>query len=598
MKCLRWFQIGLFLILGLSFGFNPRYTYAQSSESTDEPIDILLLIDSSTGLQETDPNNTRNLVALEIARLLEIDALWNGFDDRVGLMFFAHTTQHNVMVVTASSDLIRSGLVQTMTLEPGTDFTAVFSSAVEDSGITSPSGTQRQRVVILLTDGEPDFPLSDADQAAGLTPVRKFFDSNPLQPLTAQELQFHLVLVEGAQPSVVTEWGRIVPTEQLIKLNPTSNPTAIAETILTSIDERFNAIIAPPSREQAFSEALPSIGVVTGVIIGASGIAMSFVHFRNRGHLNKEKQQHNEEKQKFEKQIPKLNEKYRENIRVAGIAIHNALRQQNTRLREIDKEKDGMEKALDEKREEIKKEEDRMEKALNEKQKETNKALIAIADKVEQKWSQASIARELADDELTKQMAETSKQKQLTEEMESKQIELQKLIDDNKATEKNMEDQKSTIEEQKQEAKIAGARVIGIGGEYKKLEELRKNSRQNREEINKLYRTIEDKLCENFGTLSASRQLQHQWLSKILQERLDFVLDGKHKNSYEDILRDKLAYYQDKPETHDQVAKAMLNRWFENPELLGKEFSVCASFQWLIESLFNRELPLRKIEGR
>jgi Ca-activated chloride channel family protein len=212
-------------------------------------IDIFLLVDVSSSMSESGTEDTRS--TLEAGKTVMKDFASARTHDRLGLITFARFPKR-VCPLTTDQDALMQFIDAQVCMDQGSalDGTAIGAALGEaarcfhDAPLPDGTAVERDRVVVLLTDGEENQYIVDPDLAAALCADLKI----KVYPISTGEggayFRFHEAIAEatGGRAEHVTRPADLKPVYQRIDR---LEKRPVAQRTLTSTRDLFRWLLLP-----------------------------------------------------------------------------------------------------------------------------------------------------------------------------------------------------------------------------------------------------------------------------------------------------------------------------------------------------------------
>lgn len=143
-------------LIGLAWGTNERGNYVQAS-GVEQPFDLIVLWDVSDSQSALDPNSLARQTINLIVDYLQVSL--NGYSDsRLAIIPFRFNTDTTQSFVPIADATVPESFDN---LSDGTNFVAALQTAETMFSDENAGQQDRRRVVMLITDGEPDVGSPD-----------------------------------------------------------------------------------------------------------------------------------------------------------------------------------------------------------------------------------------------------------------------------------------------------------------------------------------------------------------------------------------------------------------------------------------------------
>ena len=145
------FSLGLFTFTVAAYSAEPNPPSAsavESRQSEDSGTDIVLLMDSSGSMKQTDPKNYRKDSARLFISLL-------GIDDNIGIISFGDSAK-TLIPLTANSRNNRQAFIKAISRITSKELTTDITGAVKKGVEELKASKRKNRVLIIMSDGKID----------------------------------------------------------------------------------------------------------------------------------------------------------------------------------------------------------------------------------------------------------------------------------------------------------------------------------------------------------------------------------------------------------------------------------------------------------
>jgi hypothetical protein len=245
--------------IGLAFLFLGTSSYVCGQEAVGGPVnlDVILLIDNSTGMSEVDPEELRIRAEKFLVDYLRVNADASGANHRVGVASFGGTVGDVIPLRLLQDNVVRDGIhAEEIEL---IDFRGPLQFAFREFRAKS-LGAGNEMAIILLTGGRPqltDIPMTSQE-------LRAYFEE--LAPLVG-ELQEEgislFVLGIGDAQRDRDDWTQLIPGDHYISITSAELADVyhriVADLIGAAVSIRGNSV---PSGREVSIEVEPYLELV------------------------------------------------------------------------------------------------------------------------------------------------------------------------------------------------------------------------------------------------------------------------------------------------------------------------------------------------